>query len=353
MGGNLSQSNRTASLTTPAGEDTLALTRFDGVEALSEIFQFRVEAVSDQQNFDFNQILGLNCAVTFNTADQLQRYFNGVLVEARWLGLRNNLYVYQLILKPWLWLLSRTSDCRIFSSMKPPDIIKKVFQDRGFSDYRDALTGSYPTLEYTVQYRETDMNFVCRLMEEYGIYYFFEHTQDKHTLVLADGKSSHKTIDGLSSVKYTAGTRTVRRDAQTFDDWTAGRGLQTGSYVLNDYDYEKPGANLLVEEDEPGGYAHNSLQLFDYPRDYDNQGDGKTLAKAWLDAEQTRDKRYTGLGYAPSVFPGGLFTLQDHPTTAENQEYLAVRGSHSYGVQDYGSMGGAGDMGQHYSACTN
>ena len=103
------------------------------------------------------------------------------------------------MLRPWLWLLTRTSDCRIFPQMTPIDIIKQVFSDRGFSDFRDATTGSPPTLEYCVQYRETDFNFVSRLMEQYGIYYFFEHSDGKHTLVLADAKSSHKTVPGLSS----------------------------------------------------------------------------------------------------------------------------------------------------------
>ena len=115
------------------------------------------------------------------------------------------------MLRPWLWLLTRTSDCRIFPKMTPLDIIKQVFSDRGFSDFRDATTGSPPTLEYCVQYRETDFNFVCRLMEEYGIYYFFEHSDGKHTLVLADGKSSHKPAPGPHRSNYNPVQR--RREA--------------------------------------------------------------------------------------------------------------------------------------------
>ena len=123
--------------------------------------------------------------------------------------------VYQLVLMPWLWLLSRTSDCRIFASDVDTEHHRpRCSSERGFTDYRNATTGSYPTLEYCVQYRESDMNFVCRLMEEYGIYYFFEHTQDKHTLVLADSKSSHGPIPGLSSAPYLPGTSaSARRDS--------------------------------------------------------------------------------------------------------------------------------------------
>ena len=258
MPGNLTQDGRIGTLTTPLGEDKLVLSRFEGSEAMGELFEYRIEAVSEQENIDFNQALGLNCAVTIKTIDQLERNFNGVLVQARWTGVKNDLYVYQLVLRPWLWLLSRTSDCRIFSSMKVPDIIEKVFNDRGFPDFRKALTGSYPTLEYCVQYRESDMNFVCRLMEEYGIYYFYEHTKDKHTLVLADSKSSHKSIPGLSSVPFLPGHGEIRRDKQQFDDWSTFRGFQSGRFVLNDYDYEKPGANLIADADKSGGYAHGS-----------------------------------------------------------------------------------------------
>ena len=189
-------------LRTPLGDDILVLSQFHGVEGLGEVFEFHIEALSKQANIDFNQLLGLKLSAEIKTVDQSERYFNGVLVQARWTGVRNDLYVYQLVLKPWLWLLSHTSDCRIFKSMTVPDIISQVFKDRGFSDHRKELTASYPTLEYCVQYRETDMNFVFRLMEEYGIYYFFEHTADNHTLVLADSKTSHKPVPGLPPVPY-------------------------------------------------------------------------------------------------------------------------------------------------------
>ena len=173
------------------------------------------------------------------------------------------------MLRPWLWLLTRTSDCRIFANMTPLDIIKQVFSDRGFSDFRDATTGSPPTLEYCVQYRETDFNFVCRLMEEYGIYYFFEHSDGKHTLVLADAKSSHQPVPGLASVALHSDRRTRgRREMQYLETWSRGRRAQSGVFVLNDYGYKKPPANLLAHSQKPGGYQHDSMEMFDYPYSY-------------------------------------------------------------------------------------
>lgn len=342
----LSQDQRAASLQTPLGKDVLVLGRFDAAETLGGLFVFHIEALSEQPNIDFNQLLGLNLSVKLQTVDQLERYFNGVLVQARWTGARNDLFVYQLVLMPWLWLLSRTSDCRIFSSMSIPDIIVQVFQDRGFTDYRKATTGSYPTLEYCVQYRESDMNFVCRLMEEYGIYYFFEHTESKHTLVLADSKSSHGPIPGLSSAPYLPGSSaSARRDKQQFDNWSTFRGFQSGRFVLNDYDYEKPSANLLSNAEHSGGYAHGVMEIYDYPGRYDDQGEGNTLAKVRLEADQAKDQRRTADGYAPSLTSGYTISrTSDVGPGSEDIEYLVLRCSHSYSGPAYRSGGRRGEV---------
>src|ERR1700730_18264856 len=131
-----SKDGRIGALATPLGKDALLLGRFDGVEGLGELFEYRIEALSTQENIDFNQLIGLNLSIHLKTVDDVGRDFSGVLVEARWTGKRGALYIYRLVLKPWLWLLSRTSDCRIFSSMKVTDIIVKVFQERGFTDFR-------------------------------------------------------------------------------------------------------------------------------------------------------------------------------------------------------------------------
>jgi len=341
MTGSLSQEGRIGTLSTSAGETALVLNRFEGNEGLGELFEYRIGANSDQENFDFNSLIGKNACVKIKCIDGLERDFNGVLVEARWNGLRNELYHYQMVLRPWLSLLARTSDCRIFSKMKPPDIIKQVFSDRGFSDFRDALTGSYPTLEYTVQYRETDLNFVCRLMEQYGIYYFFEHSSDKHELVLADSPTCHKAVPGLDSVPYLPMTGEVRRDKQQFDSWATFRGFQTGIYTLNDYNYEKPSADMQGQSNKAGSYEHGSMELYDYAIGYPDKGEGTTLAKVREEAEQAKDDHRTAIGSAPSLFPGGKMTLSEHPTGGENKEYLVLRCTHSYIDQTYISGGGS------------
>ena len=133
----LVQAQRVAILTTPLGEDTLALVRFDGQEGLGQLFEFRIDALSTDRDVNFDGAIGRNCCVTYKMFGT-QRYFNGVLVEARWLGPRDDNFGYRLVLRPWFWLLSRTSDCRIFEKKTVLEIIKQVFSDRGFNDFRDS-----------------------------------------------------------------------------------------------------------------------------------------------------------------------------------------------------------------------
>jgi type VI secretion system secreted protein VgrG len=345
----LSQDQRQGKLTTPLGENALALMQFSAIEGLSELFEIRVEAASTQGGLDFASALGKGSTVTLTTQDDQKRYFHGVMTEARWAGTQEDLYIYQIVLRPWLWLLTRTSDCKIFAQKSPIDIIKQVFTDRGFSDFRDATTGSPPTLEYCVQYRETDFNFVCRLMEAYGVYYFFEHEDGKHTLVLADAKSSHHPVPGLSSLPYNPTADAGRREKQYLETWSLGRKAQTGVFVLEDYGYKKPPAKLLAQSQNPGGYAHDSMEMFDYTysyvdtegRDLVDQGVGENLAKYKLEALQSLDKRRSSMGGAASLFPGGLITLERHPESGENTEYLITHCTHDFGAQAYRSGGGS------------
>ena len=345
MAGNLLQQERIGELTTPLGENVLVLSRFDGGEALSELFEFRIEAVSEQENIDFNAALGKSVTVKIKAVDGKDRYFNGLLAEASWSGQRATLFVYRLVARPWLWLLSLTSDCRIFSQKSPSDIVKQVFTDRGFSDFRDALQSSYPTLEYCVQYRETDFDFVSRLMEQYGIYYFFEYADGKHTLVLADGKGSHQTIADLPTARYLPDTAGGRQFVQHIEQWSRGRNVESGVFKLNDYDYTKPGANLLATSEKPGGYAHDEMEMYDYIGEYSERDVGDKLAQVEAEAAQSLDDRRTGTGSTLSFFPGGLATLKDYPVGGENQEYLVVACQHFFHAQQYRSGGGDGDAG--------
>ena len=340
MNSKLAQAERIGTLETPLGQDVLVLVRFDGSEGLSELFEFRIEALSENDDIDFDAAIGRNCAVKFGTYGS-ERVFNGVLVEAQWLGISETNYAYRLILRPWFWLLSRTTDCRIFENKSVIDIIKDVFSDRGFSDFRDRTTQSYPKIEYCVQYRETDLNFVLRLMEQYGIYYFFEHSDDKHILVMADAKSSHMAIPGHASVPFIALAGSDQAEREHLFEWFARRRFRTGKIELKDYDYLKPNAKLLSDAKGTEKYTKSDMEFYDYPGKYKEQDDGDRFAKVQLEAEQALDHRRFAAGDAASLFPGGLVTLEKHWKSSENIPYLVLRATHAFVTESYRTTGGA------------
>src|SRR4051812_14494150 len=326
----LRQEKRLASLETPLGPEVLVLTRFEGVEGLSELFEYRIDALSEDENIDFGNALGQNCSVRCISYSGTERFFNGVLVEAQWVGVTDTYFAYRLVLRPWLWLMSHTTNCRIFANKNVPDIIKEVFSGADLYDFRHHLQEEYPEIEYCVQYRETDLAFVSRLMEQYGIYYYFEHTRDKHTLILADAKSSHSSI---GTIPFLPLIDKDRREREHINQLTSERRLRTGRVAVNDYDFLQPNARLLCEARSSETYSRSNFEVYDYPGKYPRKNpeslkkriDGDRFAKIRLQAEQAADHRRYTAGDAVSLFPGGLFTLEQHPSPSANGEHLVLR----------------------------
>jgi type VI secretion system secreted protein VgrG len=337
MAGQLSQSDRIAEFKTPLGKDVLVLIKITGTEGLGELFEFRVEALSDKENIDFDKALGQGCTIKLNAYEGKDRIYDGILTQAQWIGKTEDFHHYKLVLRPWLWLLGRKADCRIFLDKNVKDIIKDVFTKAGFNDFEFRTNSDYEEIAYCVQYRETDLAFVTRLMEQYGIYYFFEHTDGKHTMILADSRSSHKAVPDLSKVPFLPLSQPELRREQHLYEWVSERRFRTGKVQFNDYDYLKPKKNLLAPSEASEKYAHAKLEVYDYPGKYDEEDKGKDLSRFRLEAEQALDHRRIIHGDAPSLHPGGLVTVVKHPTSAENREYLIVRAIHRFSSHHYRS----------------
>lgn len=338
MAANLSQSERVAELKTPLGKDVLVLTRVEGHEALGEMFQFTIEALSEQENIDFDKALGQVCSLKLKVYDKKDRFYSGVLTEAHWIGKVEDQFFYRLTVRPWLWLLGHRADCRIFLDKDVRDIIREVFTKSGFNDFEFRTNGEYEKIPYCVQYRETDLAFVCRLMELYGIYYFFEHSDQKHLMVLADSHSSHKAVADLPKVPFLPMTEAELRTEQHVNGWVSARRFQTGKIQFNDYDYLKPPKNLLAPQEASENYQHSKFEVYDFPGGYTEVEQGKKLARFRLEAEQAADHRRVVQGDAASLHPGGLVTVEKHPTKAENREYLIVRARHVFTAHHYRSV---------------
>jgi len=356
--GNLSQATRMGSLRTPLGEDVLVLKGFTGYEAVGDLFEFDVECLSEQENISFDNAIGQPCTLKLKTYNNKERFFCGVLTEAEWTGRdpeyhgdREKYYAYRLVLRPWFWLLGHRADCRIFLEKKVTDIIQDVFTKAGFAsgtDFRMSVQ-SQEKIDYCVQYRESDFTFVSRLMEQYGIYYFFEHKDGQHTMVLADSRSVHKAIPDLPQLKYNPSMGGYNRQEQNALTWVSGRRFRTGKIQYNDYDYLTPPKDLFARKEGSETYKHSKFEVYDYPGKYVEKDKGENFAQFRLEAEQGLDHRRHADGDAPSLFAGGLTTLQQYPSEAENKEYLVVRANHRFGNQSYsaGAHSAAGYSGSY------
>jgi len=169
------QSDRFIGVSSPLGGDELLFRRMSAYESLGRLFEIHLELLSTSETINLDDVVGQDMTVRLEVQDGSDRYFNGFCSEFSQTGRLGRYVTYEAVLRPWLWFLTRTADCRIFQEMTVPDIIKDVFREHGFSDFEESLSATYRTWEYCVQYRETDFNFVSRLMEQEGIYYFFKH----------------------------------------------------------------------------------------------------------------------------------------------------------------------------------
>jgi len=252
----LSQSSRPGKLTTPLGQDVLCLVEFDSDEGLSQLFEFDVLAVSEDGDLDLDRLLGCAAHIELDCREVGKRNYHGLILEAEFERLEEGLYYYRLRLRPWTYLLGKTTDCRIHHDKTVIDIIRETLSRRGFPDYRLATIESYPTLHYTVQYRETDLNFICRLMEQHGIYFFFEHSAGRHVLVFADSASAHQPAPGQESVDFNPHMSPDLKESQaTIYSWRHLRKLRSGKFELNDYYHMTPNTRLTGDRNASEHYA--------------------------------------------------------------------------------------------------
>ncbi len=336
----LSQKDRGMSVATALGDDVLVLKRMRGTEQLGRLFEFELDLLSEDSEVNIDKVLGKDMTVTLKTGASSSRYFHGVTVAFSQIEDVGKLSAYRAVLRPWLWFLTRRADCKIFQSMKVPDIIEAVFKAAGFTDYEKKLSGSYRTWDYLVQYRETDFNFVNRLMEQEGVYYYFKHENGKHTLVLADAYSSHGPCPGYSEVPYFPPQQNAGRERDHLSQWTLSRQIQPGKYALRDFDFEKPAADLTTKLNAANRtHPHSSYEVYDYPGQYFELGDGNSYVKYRVEEHQSQWEQVRASGTARGLFPGGLFSLTDYPRGDQNREYLIVSSTYELSTNAYETQG--------------
>ena len=344
------QKHRMIAVNSVLGEDVLLLGSMTVTEQLGCLFECDLELFSEKTDIKLADVLGTNMTVRLELPyKQGTRYFNGLVTRFSYVGTRGLLYgVYRATLSPWLWFLTRTTDCRIFQNKKVPDIIKEVFREQGFTDFKDALSGDYREWEYCVQYRETDFNFVCRLMEQEGMYCFFTHENGKHLLVLADNYGSHEKFPKYETVPYFPPDAHDHRERDHLYEWHIGQNVQPGTYALNDYDFTAPRKNLRTKLQKPKSHALASFEIYDYPGQYIEPGDGNNYSKIRLEALLAQQEIAHGEGNAAGLATGYLFSLENCSREDQNREYLIVSAVHRIESDEFESFLESGFSGKPY-----
>jgi type VI secretion system secreted protein VgrG len=326
------QKGRLIAVDTPLGADRLLLRSFSGSEAVSQLFHFQLDLASEDFEVDFDKIVGQKVTVRLLLADQsTQRSFSGYISRFTQLPGEGRLAHYQAEMVPWLWFLTRTTDCRIFQNKPVPEIVQTIFQDFGFKDFELQLQGSYDPWENCVQYRETACSFVMRLLEQEGIFFFFRHEKDKHVLVLADSLTAHKPCPHQSAVRY----ETVAGPGyDTSEDvvlrWRRHEELRPGKYALAEYNFETPNTDLagtVESRIDQGG--NRRYEVFDYPGEYEKRDHAESIVKTRMEEQELPHAVIRGEGNCRSFASGFRFELSEHHRRGWNGQHMLVSVTHS------------------------
>jgi type VI secretion system secreted protein VgrG len=329
------QDGRWMAISTPAGKDVLLLHTFSGSEAVSEPFTFHLGMFSTQTSIAFDSLVGKNVTVRLSLAGSKDRYLNGYLRRFAEGPRSGDLTEYFAELVPWTWFLTYQANCRVFQGKTVQAIVEEVFSQYQVKKCEFRLYGTYAEREYCVQYRETDFQFVSRLLEEEGIFYFFEHKDGEHTMVLTDSGMAYKPCPLREHIKFdtlTEGTQEVVKE------WVAAEQICPGKYTLTDYNFQTPSTNLRSSLAGTSPY-----EIYDYPGGYGKLADGERLTKIRLEEMEAPRKTVQGAGNCMAMTAGFQFTLHDHFRADQNRAFLLTRVEHQAGDTSYRSDQGGFD----------
>ncbi len=339
------QAHRELEFFSPLGEDVLLLHKFKATEELGRLYKIELDLRSTQEDIDIEgSILGHNVTIRLDVSGSSQRYFNGYVTSFSQGENSEGFATYKAIVSPWIWFLQQTKDCQIFQEMSAIEIIEKVLGDNEYTDYELRLENSYRKRENTVQYRETSLNFISRLMEEEGIYYFFEHSNDRHKLILCDSSSAHQIIPTYDSISYYPPDATTVRNEEIINRWKQEYTVVSGSVALDDYDFENPKATIGNKYSKPKPHVNAEGEIFDYPGKYLTVDEGEYYARVRQEEIQCDYAIIKGKSTAREFSAGGLMKMDKHPREDQNIEYLITKVVHQADQDAFGSTkkGGSG-----------
>ncbi|MDH0868140.1 type VI secretion system tip protein TssI/VgrG [Mitsuaria sp. GD03876] len=330
-------------LKTALPDETLRVHSCVSREGLSDAGDTTLTLLSERRDIQGYDLLGKPATLTVALRDDAPRYISGYVTRFAQRGFEGKHCVYEMQIKPWLWLLTRTSDCRIFQEMSVPDIVKQVFEDHPVARYEFKLLRPYRTWNYCVQYRETDFNFIARLLEHEGIYWYVEHDESGHKVILCDSASGHDARPGCESLPFYGSGAQAAPQLEYVQSWNSAQCVKPGKVVITDYDFQRPSTALETTQSQERDYDLSDGEIFDYPGGYIQSGDGSQYVEDRLDELQTAFESFDGTTNAQGVQTGHLLSLTRHPRDLENDEYLVTGTVMS--LQQAANESGSGEAG--------
>ncbi|MEY4561749.1 MAG: hypothetical protein RLZZ618_1026 [Pseudomonadota bacterium] len=328
-------------LTSPLPAEDLFFESMTASFGLSSLGEMELSLLSTKSDLKPSDLLGKLVTVNIETREGVKRHFNGHVTRFG-LGVhRGRYYGYRATVSPWLWFLTRTADCRIFQDMSVPDIVKKVFGDHSVANFESKVFRTYQPWTYCVQYRESDFAFVARLLEHEGIYWYFEHTDGAHKLVMVDSHSAHDAVPEYDTVRYIEDAAHAPPDQEYISNWTFSEGVRTGKNVLTSYDFERPSTALEVESVHKRSHDLSDYENFDFQGDYVKKPDGAQWVENRMDEVQTLYQQVSAHSNAFGLSVGHTVKLSHHPREDQNAEHLITRLRVQAKVGNYESGEGA------------
>ena len=316
------QANRQFGFKTPLGDDKLLLYKVQGSAALGQPFCYKVELFSEDESINAETLLAKSVTISIADDDSSPRFINGYITEFYQMEPYLDQYRYFAEVRPWLWLLTLSENCRIFQNKSYPDIIKAVFNELGFSDFEDRLSASYPVIEYVVQFNETDFDFVSRIFEQEGIFYYFEHVEGVHMLILVDESTS---LCKIGEIPYCSPEHSRSfRDGVFIDQWHQQKQVCSSGVRRTDYDYHAPTKNLETVASAPALPSLSNLERFNYPGKYQERVLGDNYTRVLMENENKRFETLSGSTNHRMLTAGSVFTLTEYFRAAQNRDYLVV-----------------------------
>jgi type VI secretion system secreted protein VgrG len=307
----------------------------DGISRLTET---TVEFMSKNKALKLEEVVGYSLNLIIEKEDGSERKFLGTCISAEYIGLYQGYGLFQAEVRPWLWFLTRRQNCKVFQELSVVDIIKEVLAHYGFDSHLDnKLSGTYKPRLYCVQYRESDFDFICRLMEEEGIYYFFGHESGDVKMVLADSVSAYQAVEEGPDLQFFFREEQFRRRADHIFEWTAGERVTSGKVTLNDYNFEAPQSPLKsTKAMAKGKHAHKMHEVYDYPGHYRKGPLGENYAKVKIEAKAIRHQTWNGAGNVRTLEVGRTFKLKDHPRGDDKTDFLIAAATYYLQIEtDY------------------